>query len=146
MTLERLVELAGGTTPRANLARVTVFRKPVDNVWDASTDFRYPISCSLDPPGKPSSVALEPSDSVFVPLTVGFVRVGGQVKNPGYFMYVSGRDVRFYIDNAGGFTSEANQTEVIIFSRVAGVSFLVSPDAIVYDGDELTVNRLAAVP
>lgn len=143
MTLEELVAMAGGLTAEANVDRITLFRKPLDR-HGAPIDLPYAFRALPASFGSAATWPLQPTDSVFVPTLAGYVKVSGFVRNPGYFMYVKGERARYYIGVAGGFASDADQSELTVYDRVAGTHVLTSPDALVSDGDELIIQRLVA--
>jgi protein involved in polysaccharide export with SLBB domain len=142
MTVNDLIETAGGLIPNANVSRTTVFRQPVKNEWEVVADFRYPIGGGLVQNEGLSHLPLSPLDSVFVPFMVGYVKVTGQVRNPGYVPYTTGRDALYYVNLTGGYAGEADRKEVLVFNRVAGTSYLSPPDVIINDGDEIIVRRI----
>ena len=74
---------------------------------------------------------------MFVPLKVGYVRIIGQVLNPGYYPYVEGKDVQHYLDNAGGFLSTAVTDEVGIYNPISKTVSTNPLKAIVADGSEI---------
>ena len=83
---------------------------------------------------------LQPDDSVYVPFFVGYVRVSGQVLNPGLFPYVPEKDALFYISAAGGYLPTADKDRVDMYNRVARVTTSVSTGVQVHEGNELIVN------
>jgi protein involved in polysaccharide export with SLBB domain len=52
-------------------------------------------------------VFLKDGDVVFIPHSQKTVYVYGQVTRPGYVSYKEGADVRYYLDQAGGYGEEA---------------------------------------
>jgi protein involved in polysaccharide export with SLBB domain len=50
---------------------------------------------------------LQPNDSIFVPAYSNTVYVFGQVVRPGHVPFIPGTDVRYYIDEAGGYLGMA---------------------------------------
>ena len=145
LPLVELIDMAGGVTSSANRARVAIFRRPVVDSWGRLADFRFAIAGDLRD-REYASTKLAPFDSVFVPVNLGYVSVSGQVRNPGFVAYVSGWDVRRYVDAAGGFSSEADRTDVVIQHLGGALSFGAPLDAVVYDGDEIVVRRLERQP
>ena len=84
---------------------------------------------------------LQAADSVFVPILVGFVKITGEVLNPGYYPFVRGRTGADYVNAAGGFLLTANKTEISVYQPVSGVTSVVSPGVMVSDGCELVVSK-----
>ncbi|MBI2619507.1 MAG: SLBB domain-containing protein [Ignavibacteriales bacterium] len=57
---------------------------------------------------KSQDIILKDGDIVFIPSSDKTVYVYGQVARPGFVAYKQGADIRFYIDQAGGYGEEAN--------------------------------------
>lgn len=140
ITLEELIQLAGGFTSYANDFRTTVFRKARFDEWGRTTNIRYPISNVVKDDNKVEAMLLHPADSVFIPVEVGYVKVRGAVHNPGLFPFQNGRTVLSYINAAGGFLPTAEESRIDIYDRVSKTTSSVSPDVQIHDGDEVIVN------
>jgi len=65
-------------------------------------------------PGGKYDFYLEEGDDIFVPRELQTVQVTGEVLFPTYVGFESGRGVRKYIDNAGGFSMQALKKKVFI--------------------------------
>lgn len=143
LTVTELINQAGGNQTDANLSLLTVFRKPRVDLEGHATTLRYPISKPVsESDSKLNSINLQPNDSVFVPIKVGFVRVTGEVLNPGYFPYKNSGDASYYITNAGGYTPKADKSYVLIFNPVSKLTTKSSSSVIVNDGVEIQVELL----
>lgn len=138
MSLDSLIAVAGGLTGMANPARTTVFRMVPAEMRDLVDNRRYPVTVSSS---ESASFLLQADDSIYVPTTLGFVRVAGAVKNPGLVPYKAGKSVNQYVQDAGGFVPSADQKNIQLTDRVSRISSLVGPAAIVHDGDIVTVKR-----
>ncbi len=139
LSLDDLLNQAGGVLVNANKNSITVFRKPLVDFHGEKSNVRYPISIPYDN-AVHSSILLEVNDSVFVPWQVGFVKVSGSVLNPGYFPYQSNKDVLFYVKSAGGFLSTSNKDEVQIFNPISQSTTVVSSGVLVPDGAEIIIQ------
>jgi protein involved in polysaccharide export with SLBB domain len=53
-------------------------------------------------------IVLQAEDQIFIPSRQKTVYVFGQVALPGHIPYVRGRDSKYYVEKAGGFTGRAN--------------------------------------
>ncbi|UCD64508.1 MAG: SLBB domain-containing protein [Candidatus Zixiibacteriota bacterium] len=140
MTVGELIRMAGGHLPEANVDNITVFRKPIVDEKGRITDIRYPISDLAGNGDEFKSIKLQPDDSVFVPVTIGFVSVTGAVYNPGLLPYIKGRDVMFYVNSAGGFLPVANRAEVAVFNPISRITAMSATGVVVGDGSVLTVD------
>ncbi len=139
MTVAQLLHNAGGFASNANGYRTTIFRKVETDAWKHSATERYPISHLVGNNNKVKDIPLQPSDSIYVPLKVGYVKVSGEVSQPGYFPFHEGYTAAQYIEAAGGFLPAADRKQVGILNRVSTVTSLQSPAGQVYDGDEIIV-------
>jgi len=140
ITLEQIIQQAGGFSPRANSSRTTVFRRVEVDEWGRTTDIRYPISNVVKSHDKVETILLQPNDSVFIPVRVGYVKVSGEVLNPGLFPFVEGNDAISYINAAGGFLPTAIRRRIDIYNRVSRITSSSSPEVLVHDGDEVIVK------
>jgi polysaccharide export outer membrane protein len=60
---------------------------------------------------------LQDGDLIYVPPKNNFVYVFGQVNTPGFVSYEKGKDYRYYISKAGGFTQFARKGDVKVIKR-----------------------------
>lgn len=60
---------------------------------------------------------LQDGNLIYVPPRYNFVYVFGQVNNPGFVSYEKGRDYRYYISSAGGFSQFARKGDVKVIKR-----------------------------
>jgi protein involved in polysaccharide export with SLBB domain len=145
MTLDDVLKDAGGPTAHANVERSTVFRRTEPDEWGHTSKARFPIRNSEAKNKPESSIPLYATDSIIVPLRLGYVKVSGMVRNPGLFPYLPSRPASFYIEAAGGFSTQAARQEIRIFDRLSKITVLVSPDALPSDGDEINVTGIETI-
>jgi polysaccharide biosynthesis/export protein len=73
---------------------------------------------TLDAPealeGTPNDISLEPGDLLIVPKQPSAVLVIGSVRNPAAVVHHEGRDVQYYLTQAGGLSKEADKDELYI--------------------------------
>ena len=165
-TLARdLIAIAGDTTPFANTRNTVIIRKmkfsitteitpeekegkvpdfgePLDNVrpelgsalslMTSTKDFT--LIRLLDNP----DIFLETGDQVLVPRIEKTVYVSGNVKSPGGYPYVEGKDKAYYITKAGGYTEKANKSNVYLVAQYGDVRQIFNRK-IVEDGDIIVV-------
>jgi len=140
VTTASLIEQAGGFTDEASRGMVTLFRKAGADEWGRVSETRYPITSAVGADDGVLSMRLLPGDSVYVPFRVGFVKVSGEVLNPGRYPFIDGKDALFYIKTAGGFLPKADRNGISVYNRVARTTAEFSTGVLVHDGDELIVN------
>lgn len=140
LNLNSLIDRAGGLVPEAGRGMVTLFRKAGTDEWGRMSERRYPITSAVGADGDLLAMTLKPGDSIYVPFKVGYVKVTGQVLNPGRYPYIDNKDALFYVMTAGGFLPRANSEEISIYNRIAKTTAEFSTGVMVHDGDELIIN------
>ncbi|MEE4311342.1 MAG: SLBB domain-containing protein [candidate division KSB1 bacterium] len=84
-------------------------------------------------------VILHDEDYIEIPQVDAVVTVNGQVKRPGVMMYQAGKDLRYYIEKAGGYGWNAHKRKVRIIRGETGEWLKPKSDTIVYVGDTILV-------
>ncbi len=165
--LSEAIENAGGLTDRAYLPLARIFRrdksffdgeKPqkkiieqmqyssmtVEDTLHFNIDalLKKPIvSCdfvaAFDKNDESENVALYDGDVIKIPENPKVVYVFGQVNNPGYVLFEEGRNMNFYINRAGGYAENADESRASIIRGKNKVWVEGDSDAIVYAGDEI---------
>jgi protein involved in polysaccharide export with SLBB domain len=146
ITLTQAIQQAGGPTARSNMDRVTVFRRLDRDPWGHQDDTRYPILAPAPETETFRTLVLRPSDSIMIPIRVGYIRVSGLVRNPGLQPFTAGKDAQYYINAAGGYLPVANKSEILLFDRISRLTLTTGPAAAVADGDEVIVKQLEKLP
>ena len=102
----------------------------------------YPVGIELDKalahPGSDEDIVLREGDRITVPLYNGTVKINGAVMYPNSVAYVKGKNVSYYIDEAGGFASNAKKSRTYIL-YMNGTVAKVGHNAKVYPGCEIVV-------
>ncbi len=107
--VERLSEVlarAGGTRESAYVPGIRVFR----NGELVSTDARE----ALAERDSPANLPLQDGDSIHVPRFDPTIRITGAVMYEGWVAYEPGKDLDYYIQQAGGYRGDADETRVAI--------------------------------
>jgi len=94
----------------------------------------YPVGIDLDKalkqPGCDDDIVLREGDRIIVPQYTGTVKISGEVMHPNSVAYEMGKNVNYYIDQAGGFGSLAKKRQAYIIymnGKVAKVSHNAKP-------------------
>lgn len=102
----------------------------------------YPVGIELDKaianPGGDEDVLLREGDRIIVPQYNGTVKINGAVMYPNTVGYVEGKSVAYYIDQAGGFASDAKKSNTYIL-YMNGMLAKVGHNAKVRPGCEIIV-------
>ena len=98
--LSELLERAGGLTPGAYPAGLQFYRN--------GSSVNVELDRVLRDSNHRDNVILESGDSVFVPKYNPIVLVQGAVHTPSSVLYREGARFDYYVENAGGYTEDAN--------------------------------------
>jgi protein involved in polysaccharide export with SLBB domain len=84
-------------------------------LWRAS-EGRIPLNLSraLQHPRSDDNVVLHPGDSLYIPDRPATVRVSGRVNKPTQVLWRDGKNWKWYVDAAGGFSDSANVQGVYV--------------------------------
>ncbi len=110
-----MMELAVRTGNIANMPHNTENSRQVKKFEIPDT---YPVGIELDKalanPGGREDVVLREGDKLVVPQYNGTVKINGEVMYPNTVSYHEGKNVSYYIDQAGGFSSKAKKSHTYI--------------------------------
>lgn len=134
--ISTLIERAGGLTNYANVRGVKLLRNNNNNNIDINEIIRkssqrdtvdvstlrlgqdYLVALDLDKalanPGSEYDVILQEGDRVIIPQQDNTIRVIGEVMFPNAVSYVPGKNIRYYIDMAGGYSFDAKRNRAYI--------------------------------
>lgn len=102
----------------------------------------YPVGIELDKalahPGSDADIVLREGDRLTIPLYNGTVKINGAVMYPNSVGFVEGKSVGYYIDQAGGFASNARKGHTYIL-YMNGMVAKVGHNAKVRPGCEIIV-------
>ena len=102
----------------------------------------YPVGIELDKaiahPGSDADIVLREGDRLIVPQYNGTVKINGAVMYPNSVGYVEGKSVAYYIDQAGGFASDAKKSNTYIL-YMNGMLAKIGHNAKVRPGCEIIV-------
>ena len=78
----------------------------------------YPVGIELEKalanPGSDADLVLREGDRLIVPLYNGTVKINGEVMYPNTVGFKSGKKVKYYINQAGGFSNQAKKSQTYI--------------------------------
>ena len=142
MRLSDAINMAGGLTDAAYLrgarlvrvlneeerVRQEETRKAIQNIltergdsidWSKVGDVNtYTVGIQLDEalknPGSDKDILLREGDAIFVPEYLGTVKVSGDVFFPNTVSYMSGKNYKYYVNQAGGFGDRAKKSKAFI--------------------------------
>jgi len=106
---EKIVDLlnrAGGLTEQADIAGVRLTREDLTLGLDIATAIQNPSS--------PQNLGILPGDSIFVPEYNPIVTIRGAVEFESRARWVSGMDVGYYLDQAGGVREDGDRGRTVV--------------------------------
>lgn len=164
--LSDVIEMAGGFTEQAYLKGATLMRRmseeervrmraTMEAVREILTekgdsvsyskldlDNSYPVYIDLEQavkkPGCEADILMREGDRLFVPEYNPTVRVSGDVMFPNTLFYESGKDYKYYVNEAGGFGHRAKKSKTFIVYQ-NGRASLVKKGAKPEPGCEIVV-------
>ena len=102
----------------------------------------YPVGIELDKalknPGGSEDIVLREGDKLIVPQYNGTVKINGEVMYPNTVSYRDGKNVAYYIDQAGGWSNKAKKNQAYII-YMNGTVAKVGHNAKVLPGCEIVV-------
>lgn len=88
---------------------------------------------------KAGDFALQDGDQIIIARISDAVRVSGAVKFPGLVGYEKGKDFRFYIEKAGGFSSSARRNTVKLLKNDVATMLKLDDKTVINPGDMIWV-------
>ncbi len=114
----------------ANLANLN----PTQQLQKYEVGETYPVGIDLAEalanPGGDEDIVLREGDRIIVPQYTGTVKISGEVMHPNSVVYEAGKKASYYIDQAGGFGTNARKRQAYIIymsGKVAKVSHGAKP-------------------
>jgi len=142
--LSSLIRRAGGLKPGAYLEASRLVRKR-QNAGMIPVDF---VSAWNDTLSR-DNITLYPGDSVTIAYLEDVVYVRGEVFVPSAILYKKGAGMEYYVQNAGGYTEEAEDSRTLVFlpsgKKWEPASFFF-PDPEILPGSAIYVPRKVEKP
>jgi protein involved in polysaccharide export with SLBB domain len=149
-TVQDVLTLAGGKTEYANMAKVAIIRLAKNLPPEANGNIRPEILAAykktsigndfrvINLATHGMNVVVQPGDIVVFPRLENFVYLSGNVKKPGAYEFIKGKDYRYYVGAAGGYAQRADKANIFVVSQYRGaMQFKDKTD--LQDGDVLVV-------
>jgi len=106
-----LLKLAGGVTPQAYINGATLQRF-TDEL--GSEQVAIDLNQIINSPGSEADLFLNNGDRINIPEFMQTVKITGSVQNPFSITFKSGKNAKFYINQSGGFNSDANKKKTYV--------------------------------
>ncbi|QIA08512.1 SLBB domain-containing protein [Draconibacterium halophilum] len=111
MRISDLVQMAGGTTPKAYLQGATLERFSEEL---GAEQVAINLQNILNTPRSDKDLLLKNSDRLNIPEFMQTVKIIGSVQNPFSITFESGRNARYYVERTGGFQAQANKKKTYV--------------------------------
>ena len=72
------------------------------------------LEAALQNPGGYEDLVLQPGDKLYIPELVNTVKITGEVLYPNSVIYVPGKKLKYYIDQAGGYGNQAYKSKAFV--------------------------------
>ena len=116
-SLQSVLNRSGGLTSKALKNGISIFRdrEYFDNLASNKlSDDESDKTKKIRVAWTENTVSLMPGDSIIVKESTKTVLIAGQVQNPGLVEFNKGKNIRYYINSAGGLNSFANRKSIIL--------------------------------
>lgn len=160
-TVEDVILMAGGITPLGNPGKIVIIRRGKfirknqlsaqgTSVSSEINSVRPEINSAIVKAGTTndfsiipvesvkSKIVLEESDDIVVPKKENFVYISGNVEKPGAYEYVEGKDVKYYVEKAGGYTPKADKRNTFIIAQYKEI-YQIKNYKSISDGDIIVI-------
>jgi protein involved in polysaccharide export with SLBB domain len=170
ITLSQLVEMSGGCTSDAHLQSAKLLRKKSEeerklekkalktalelaaNKEDSlaiikqqdDEEGKYSIAIKLqeaiEKPGSDADILLQEGDLLVIPRRIDVVRVSGEIMVPNAISYREGKSVKYYVNQSGGYTSDAKKSKIYVVHANGEVEKVKKRSRSIYPGSEIVVS------
>lgn len=111
MRISDLVDMAGGSTPKAYLEGATLNRFSEEL---GSEQVAINLQDILNNPKDSKDLLLKNGDRLNIPEFMQTVKIIGSVQNPFSITYETGRNAKYYVNRTGGFQQQANKKKTYV--------------------------------
>ena len=89
--------------------------KAVDKLLNATTyDVGINLKEAIDKPGGSADIVLRDGDRIIIPVFTNTVRINGEVMYSNTTPYIKGKNLKFYIEKAGGYSQKAKKSKAYV--------------------------------
>lgn len=169
ITLSKLIEMCGGCTSDAYLHSAKLLRKKSDRekeleekAFEAALELaltkedslaiykenkgeeEYSIAIDLvaamQNSGSAADILLQEGDRLVIPRKIDVVRVSGEVMVPNAISYREGKPLKYYVNQAGGYTDDARKSKIYVVHANGEIEKVNRRSNSVYPGSEIVVS------
>lgn len=98
------------------------------------------VQKAVEDPASDQNYLLQPGDFIVVPKLQHAVYIFGQVQQAGYIPYAPGKDLRWYLQQAGGLNPVADAGAIQVWKAAKG-GWVAADETVIEPGDQIYVPR-----
>ncbi len=95
---------------------------------------------AMENPGADADILLQEGDRLVIPRRIDVVRVSGEVMVPNAISYKDGKSLKYYINQAGGYTEDAKKAKIYVVHANGEVEKVNRRSRSIYPGSEIVVS------
>lgn len=95
---------------------------------------------AIENPGTDVDILLQEGDQLVIPRRIDVVRISGEVMVPNAISYREGKSLKYYVNQAGGYTSDAKKSKMYVVHANGNVEKANKRSRSVYPGSEIVVS------
>ena len=107
-----------------------------ENVYSIAID----LAGAMEKPGSDADILLQEGDRLVIPRRIDVVRVSGEVMVPNAIAYKEGKPLKYYVNQAGGYTDEAKKNKIYVVHANGEVEKVNGRSRSIYPGSEIVVS------
>lgn len=114
--------------------------KTIMKLADATTyDVGINLKEAMDEPGGSADIVLRDGDRIIIPVLTNTVRINGQVMFSNTVPYVKGKNLKYYVDKAGGYSQKAKKNKAYVVYMNGSVMKAKNRSSLIQPGCEIVV-------
>lgn len=114
--------------------------KQQDDEEEGKYSIAIDLAEAMEEPGSDADILLQEGDQLIIPRRVDVVRVSGEIMVPNAISYREGKSVKYYVNQAGGYTSDAKKSKIYVVHANGEVEKVKKRSHSIYPGSEIVVS------
>lgn len=107
-----------------------------ENVYSIAID----LAEAMEKPGSDADILLQEGDRLVIPRRIDVVKVSGEIMVPNAIAYKEGKPLKYYVNQAGGYTDEAKKNKIYVVHANGEVEKVSRRSRSIYPGSEIVVS------
>lgn len=114
--------------------------KQQDDEEEGKYSIAIDLAEAMEKPGSDADILLQEGDQLIIPRRIDVVRVSGEIMVPNAISYREGKSVKYYVNQAGGYTNEAKKNKIYVVHANGEVEKVSRRSRSIYPGSEIVVS------